>query len=321
MKLSIVIPARNEEKSLPRLLASLKNSGLAEAPEVIVVDDASTDRTAEVAQSYGARVVPGQNLPEGWTGKTWACRQGAQAASGDHLLFLDADTFFPPQGLSRICGIFKRWSEQGSPCALSVIPFHEIERNYEELSAFFNLMMAAGTRQPGTQSKLVGQSLFIAKSDYEGIGGHELVKGEVLENFWLSDFLQAKGFRTTSLLGRGLLSIRMFPEGLSQLIASWSKAFAKGSAKVHPFVFTVTIVWISLGMAAFLALILAPSWTTCLFYSLYVLQLAFVLGRVGNFSIASASLYPIPLLFYLGIFFRSLFHRPQDLQWKGRPLA
>ena len=89
-QLSIIIPARNEETNLPKLLRSLT----AQSPqprEIIVVDDASTDRTAEVAQQFGARVIRSLPLPNGWRGKTWACHQGAQVATGEMLLFLDAD--------------------------------------------------------------------------------------------------------------------------------------------------------------------------------------------------------------------------------------
>ena len=82
--LSIIIPARNEEENLPTLLRSLAAQSVRPG-EIIVVDDASTDHTAEVARQNGARVVNSLPLPEGWRGKTWACHQGAQAAAGQKL--------------------------------------------------------------------------------------------------------------------------------------------------------------------------------------------------------------------------------------------
>src|SRR5277367_5581948 len=77
--LSIVIPARNEEDNLPRLLQSIALSAVRPA-EILVVDDASTDDTAPIARSLGAIVITSLPLPEGWTGKAWACHQGAQGA-------------------------------------------------------------------------------------------------------------------------------------------------------------------------------------------------------------------------------------------------
>ena len=70
----------------------------------MVVDDGSEDATADVAHRYGATVVEAGCLPEGWRGKAWACHRGAECASGEAFLFLDADTWFQPGGLGRIVG-------------------------------------------------------------------------------------------------------------------------------------------------------------------------------------------------------------------------
>jgi dolichol-phosphate mannosyltransferase len=94
---SVVIPARDEEHRLPSCLAPL---ALEPAHEVIVVDDESEDATARVAAAHGARVLEGKPLPEGWAGKAWALEQGLRAATGDWVVFLDADTR-PKPGLLR----------------------------------------------------------------------------------------------------------------------------------------------------------------------------------------------------------------------------
>ena len=92
----MIIPARNEAHNLPRLLESLASQSV-QPREVIVVDDGSTDDTAEIARRHGAEVLVSKPLPEGWRGKPWACHQGAEAASGDLLCFVDADTCFEVQ--------------------------------------------------------------------------------------------------------------------------------------------------------------------------------------------------------------------------------
>lgn len=87
---SVVIPARDEEARLGRVLAALRHDP--QVHEVLVVDDESTDGTADLARALGARVVPGAPLPPGWVGKPWALQQGLQAAEGEWVLCLDADT-------------------------------------------------------------------------------------------------------------------------------------------------------------------------------------------------------------------------------------
>ena len=208
-RLSIIIPARNEEKNLPILLQSLARQSV-HPGEIIVVDDASTDRTAEVAQQGGARVIRSLPLPEGWRGKTWACQQGAQAATGQFFLFLDADTWFETEGLRRVLAEFLTGGG-----VLSVAPYHAVRDFHEQFSAVFNLVMLAGTgaftvlgnRYP--QRGLLGQFLLIERAVYERAGGHEAVKGRILENFWLAKQLRTTGVPLHCCSGRGVFSFRI----------------------------------------------------------------------------------------------------------------
>src|SRR3954453_4052667 len=89
-RVSVVTPARDEEAGIRPCLEALR--GDPDAAEILVVDDCSSDATADVARAGGARVVDGAPLPDGWAGKPWAMQQGLAAASGDWVCFLDADT-------------------------------------------------------------------------------------------------------------------------------------------------------------------------------------------------------------------------------------
>ena len=225
---SIIIPARNEEQNLPRLLGSIAHSARRPA-EVLVVDDGSTDNSAAVATRLGARVMTSAAKPAGWTGKSWACYQGAQSATGELLLFLDADTYFLPGGLDRV---LSRWlRERDRRLVLSLLPYHGMNAPYEQLSLFFNVLMAAGAGGFGALAapRLFGQSLLISKDAYFAAGGHAAVRGVVLENLRWASKLRDCGARILCLGGQGTLHMRMFPEGFRQMSDSWTKAFLQGA--------------------------------------------------------------------------------------------
>jgi 4,4'-diaponeurosporenoate glycosyltransferase len=98
---SVIIPSGNEEDNLPKLLASLAMQQF-QSIDVVVVDDQSEDKPGEIAQVYQATVSTSKALSEGWVGKAWGCYQGAHHASGELLIFLDADTYLVEDGLKKL---------------------------------------------------------------------------------------------------------------------------------------------------------------------------------------------------------------------------
>ena len=110
---TVLIPARNEERTLPHLLAALARQQL-QPEEVLVIDDHSSDSTAALVQRFAAtsalpiRVVQPPPLPDGWCGKTWALHHGVQATTTELLVFLDADT--APKGLTSSSRCSSIWS-------------------------------------------------------------------------------------------------------------------------------------------------------------------------------------------------------------------
>jgi 4,4'-diaponeurosporenoate glycosyltransferase len=318
--ISIIIPARNEESNLPPLLESLHQSVLIPS-QILVVDDASTDSTAVVAARYGATVIASATLPAGWTGKTWACHQGALAATGDTLLFLDADTYFTPNGYARIVTHFAALPTNS---ALSVLPFHRTQRWYEELSLFFNLLVAIGAGGFGKLDPphLFGQSLLIPRDLYHRAGGHASIKSQILENLHFAASIRTANGLPQTLSGRGTLEMRMFPEGLTQLHESWQKAFATGASITTPLVLALSIYWLT---AAMLTAILAIASRTHIAIALYLLntaQIFWYARQLGTFRFLTVLFYPIPLAFYFAVFAQSLSRqkRHQPVTWRGRQL-
>jgi 4,4'-diaponeurosporenoate glycosyltransferase len=322
--LSIIIPARNEEANIATLLDSIAQSSL-QPYEVIVVDDGSTDRTAEIAQRRGTRVVPSEDLPRGWTGKTWACHQGAIAAQSNMLLFLDADTRLETDGLERIVAFSQ---EQGATsAAFSILPYHATKKMYEEFSLFFHLLMAMGTSGFGvlSRARLFGQSLLISREIYQRSGGHRVVREHILENFALSPHVYAAGSRCVTRGGRGALSMRMFPDGFAQLCESWSKAFADGAAASDPVVLAVSIYWLAAAFSAFLLLLFSPGSAflyPLILYFCFVAQLIYFSRQIGSYRFTTSLFYPVPLVFYFAIFGQSFYRRlfKRAVVWRGREI-
>ena len=320
--LSIVIPARNEEDNLPRLLRSIAASVVRPA-EILVVDDASTDKTATTARSLGATVITSAPLPNGWTGKAWACHQGALCAIGNHLLFLDADTFFVDGGLDRL---LVRWLCERDPrLVLSLLPYHAMSATYEQLSLFFNLLMAGGAGGFGLVSgpRLFGQSLLISKETYFAVGGHAAVRGFVLENLNLADLIHASGARILCLGGRGTLHMRMFPEGFGQMSDSWTKAFIHGAATSNSLVLALAVMWISALWSTAILLIIPYDYGrlgVAVVYLLLSLQLVWLARQLGNYRFLTCLLYPLPLAYYCAVFARSAARRALSRKtvWRGR---
>lgn len=320
--LSIIVPVRNEERNLPRLLGSI-NQSATKPVEVLVVDDGSTDNSAAVAASMGARVLTPDTKPAGWTGKSWACFHGAQNAVGDLLLFLDADTYFLSGGLDRVFSFWAR--ERDRHLVLSILPYHAMNAAYEQLSIFFNILVAAGAGGFGALAapRLFGQSLLIDKDAYFKAGGHAAVRGVVLENLRWARQLRGGGARIRCLGGQGSLHMRMFPEGYRQMTESWAKAFIQGAADSGGLVLAFAIAWISALWSTTFLLVLPRDHGRlglALVYLLLGLQIVWLSGRLGRYQVLTCLLFPVPLAYYCAVFGRAATRRAlgHKTVWRGR---
>ncbi len=319
---SIIIPARNEEQNLPHLLQSIAGSET-RPKEILVVDDGSTDGTAAIAADLGARVLKSAAKPHEWTGKAWACFQGAQSASGELLLFLDADTFLLPGGLDRVIAC---WLREANPrTVVSLLPYHAMNSAYEQLSLFFNFLMAAGAGGFGAAAsqRLFGQSLLISKETYFEAGGHAAVCGVVLENLRWASALRANGARIVCFGGKGTLHMRMFPEGFRQMSESWAKAFLQGAADSGIAVVVLAVVWITTLWTTALLLVMPRDFghlSLGLIYIILALQIAWLARRLGNYRLFTCLLFPLPLAFYCVVFGRAAARRVlgRKTVWRGR---
>ena len=228
LRASILVPARNEAANLPQTLPPLLAQG---AHEVIVLDDRSEDGTGELARQLGASVLDGRELPSGWLGKPWACQQLARAASGDVLIFTDADVTWRPGALA---AILAEREERGAEM-LSVWPRQEARGLGERLTTpmidnvLLTLLPAPLVRlAPPSLSAASGQLIAFHRSPYWRVGGHALVQGEVLEDVRFAWRFKAHGGLLSVALGGDLMQVRMY-----RSYGEARQGFAKSLRTVH----------------------------------------------------------------------------------------
>ncbi len=232
--LSIIVPARDEARNLPGLLRSLNALDYPGPSELIVVDDASTDGSASIACSHGARVISLQELPAGWLGKPYACHRGAHAASGEWLLFTDADTIHAPGSAA---GAVRCAVENGLD-GLSLFLKQQTSGALESSTlaiAFAGLFAGLSPDAPF----LNGQYILVRRDAYFASGGFEAVCRQPLEDLALGHQLRVQGYVAPIMNGERSASVRMYAsrrqmwQGLARL-SSGSLRWSGPGAFVAP---------------------------------------------------------------------------------------
>lgn len=256
-KVSVVIPARNEALRIGECLSALRHAeGI---HEVIVVDDESSDDTADVARAGGARVIAGAPLPAGWSGKVWALEQGVSAASGEVIVTLDADARVDPL---LVAGAVAELVDSGAVAATVAPRF----RTTSSLSRWMHAAMltslvyrhAAGPGRAVGDSVGNGQCMVFRREDAVVGGWFERVKGELVEDVALVRALVRDRRHVEMFDGSALLAVQMF-DGARDTWRGWTRSLALGGvdsrarqgfdvlvmlvANVAPW------VWLSIGVA------------------------------------------------------------------------
>ena len=326
-KISVIIPARNEEHNLQNILSDIQNQDLP-AFEIICVDDLSEDRTAEVIRASGAQIVSVISKPAGWVGKSWACQAGADRASGDLLLFLDADVRLKTKALHKLAR-----SYEASRGVISVQPFHQVIKTYERLSFFFSLVLLAanGIGFPVQRRNigLFGPVILVSRQDYTRIEGHYPAKNSIVDDLAMGEAFRRKGIRLSLFMGDPDISFRMYPQGPRELCQGWIKNFASGAFRTPFYLILLIIFWFGACTEVVISFIRTVTQASpfiiaagiCLYLG-WAMFLWLISFRVGSFGPAAAMLYPLLLIFFVIILLISLFKKvfSRTVTWKGRKI-
>jgi glycosyltransferase involved in cell wall biosynthesis len=338
-KLSVIIPARNEEANIGRCLRSiLAQQGI--AFQVIVVNDHSTDRTAEIARRVAqefdeapdacrprAIVIEARRpLPEGWTGKANALWSAMPLVRGDWLLFTDADTEHAPGSLAATV----QEAEQFGVDMLSLSPEQDVQGFWEralmpvifsELASAFPPRDVSDPTNPIAAAN--GQYLLIRRGVYQEVGGHAAVAGDLLEDVALARRVKAAGYILRFRMGKGMVRTRMY-RGLREMREGWTKNLALLFPKASSLACR--------RMAEFAVLMALPpaaagAWITKTGPVRYALLGAAAVAwgnfllrtRKAHFDMLSTGLAFCGLPLFAGLLVRSArAHRDGRVEWKGR---
>lgn len=199
---SILVPMRNEEHNVEVLVRSLKNSSYGKT-EFIILNDQSTDRTQDelertIAGDSRFTILQGIELPDGWVGKVHACHQLQQAASGDYLLFVDADVRFRPNAIEQSLGFMQQKDAQlltGFP-AFDVTPFlSKLLVPMLHFVILFHLPLAlANYTKFKAATAANGMWMMFESDSYQKIGGHAAVHDSLVEDVHIARKVKASGY-------------------------------------------------------------------------------------------------------------------------------
>jgi glycosyltransferase involved in cell wall biosynthesis len=227
-RVSAIVPARNEEAVIAACVESLAVQR--EIAEILVIDDQSADRTADIVRSLSqkypnVRLLAATELPSGWVGKNNAVWIGAREARGEWLLFTDADAVHAPDSASKALSI----GSENDAALVSFSPEQVMQTWYEKavipyvftrLSSRFRF---ADVNDPkNTAAAANGQFILIRRDAYDAVGGHASVAGDVLEDVALAARVKAAGYRIWFGSGKGIVRVRMY-RSFAAMWEGWKK--------------------------------------------------------------------------------------------------
>jgi len=329
-KVSIIIPARNEEEDIRSTLVQLLALDYSNY-EIIAVNDRSTDRTGQImdevaasSQAHGLlKVIHISELPSGWLGKTHAMWTAGQQATGDWLLFTDADVLFKPDSLRRAVA----YAETERADHVVLFPRMIMKRPGERMMiAFFQALFVFGHRpwkvaDPKARDHMgVGAFNLVRRSVYHAVGTYRTLRMEVLDDMKLGKIIKNAGFAQRNVFGEDLISLH-WAKGTFGIVNNLTKNFFAVLSFQWPRT-VVSIVGLGfLNLGPFLGIWLAHGWARVP-YAIALGSLSLIYYGMSARSPIPAYyffLHPVSTSLFMYTLLRSMVHtlRNDGIVWRG----
>jgi glycosyltransferase involved in cell wall biosynthesis len=329
-RVSIIVPARNEEDDIEQTLNSLLELDY-DNYEVIAVNDRSTDHTGEIMEKIAGcagprgrlRVIHHRELPAGWLGKTHAMWTATNEASGDWLLFTDADVLFKPASLRRALA----YAEEEKADHVVLFPQMIMKRPGEYMMiAFFQTMFVFGHRpwkvaDPKSRDHMgVGAFNLVRRRVYEAVGTYETLRMEVLDDMKLGKVVKNAGFAQRNVFGGDLISIR-WAKGAMGVVNNLTKNFFAVLSFQWPRTILSAFALGFLNLMPFLGVWLAHGWQRLPYAVALGSMFAIYLGMSLRSGVPAYYflLHPVSTALFIYTLLRSMFLtlRNDGIIWRG----
>ncbi|SEN45418.1 Glycosyltransferase, catalytic subunit of cellulose synthase and poly-beta-1,6-N-acetylglucosamine synthase [Amphibacillus marinus] len=327
VKLSVLIPVRDEASNIQACLTSIVQQSLL-PDEIIVLNDHSTDQTEhlvrEMIKNYPLiKYKEGKPLPDGWLGKSFACHQLAREANGDWFLFLDADVRLESGALNTLAPYL---SKQGSGI-VSGFPRQIVRTWFERLVvpmmmfvilAHLPVWLVQRSPKP-VFAAAHGGFIAISKGSYQKVGGHQAIRDTIVDDMALFKLIKCNQEPATLLKIDTLAFMRMYHDAKS-VWSGYQKNIFVGVNERYPLIIIVLVYYLILYLGPFLLLIAGIDWI----FAVLLIGLGILTKALADYSNGVNPFYslfmPVSVLCVIFIAYSSVLTKKRGIgyQWKGR---
>jgi len=335
--ISILIPARNEERSIGKCLDSLLKQNYPNL-EIIMIDDQSTDSTSKIISEFAKndsriKLIQGKPLPQGWMGKCWALYQGVQIAKGEWFLFSDADVIHNTLTLNSVYQYVVKNDVSFLTLKYKLLVKTFWEKVIPPSINFIKTWFAPSPKKVNDMNtsaiEAKGDFIFVKRGIYEKLGGHKAVKDEFIESATLMQHFKKAGHKVALLDGSRYIKVRKYSD-LKDIINSYSKFFYKVfQSKMN---ILLSMLWMIILLSVispipillFIVVLGHPGFnietTLPILQVLVLFSIAMIFYKKDNFNPWYALAFPLGAIIFISVVYKALFELiiKRSPSWRGR---